>query len=381
MKHSAAVTRSLFICFLLVSASQIGCRSSTAKASETKTEPERSYQEYSDAVSNAEKAASKDEFDKFFITKAVISFSGNDIEHLSKLNVGKTGAIYVCDFDNRRISGYDSSGNNIKLIGKAGNEPGSHVFPTDAVEFNNSSVAVPDFSGHRVNIFSSDGSFKSSFIYTPQNFSAQRLVFNEANDSFYLFGNRWQTNMEGVTVGSDLMHKYSSSGEYLMSSLPFPEDYKALDLYNYSFPMTDVSGGAIYVVLPFDYTIYRVDANDNLSVFLKGNKNGFKPPSVKMDATKVPRPEAYKAAQAWELTWTPIVGLAVMGDDLLIQYQTFNPLRYTIDVWSTSSKKLKKTFSTDHLLLGRGQDNNFYFLTNLESKHQESYVITRVRTK
>jgi hypothetical protein len=196
-----------------------------------------------------------------------------------------------------------------------------------------------------------------------------------------LFGNRWQTNEKGETVGADLIHKYSPTGEYLASFQQFPEEAKSLDLYNYDFPATDIQEGDIFTVLPFDYTIYRLTEKDEFSVFLKGKKDDFIAPSVKLDASKTAPADAYKFVQSWRLKWTPIASLAVLGDDLFVQYQTFNPLRYTIDNWSISTKQLKTTIKTNYLLLNRGLDNNFYFLKNLENREQPSYEIIRAEIK
>jgi hypothetical protein len=183
-----------------------------------------------------------------------------------------------------------------------------------------------------------------------------------------LFGNRWQTNEKGETVGADLIHKYSPTGEYLASFQQFPEEAKSLDLYNYDFPATDIQEGDIFTVLPFDYTIYRLTEKDEFSVFLKGKKDDFIAPSVKLDASKTAPADAYKFVQSWRLKWTPIASLAVLGDDLFVQYQTFNPLRYTIDNWSISTKQLKTTIKTNYLLLNRGLDNNFYEIIRAEIK-------------
>jgi hypothetical protein len=122
-------------------------------------------------------------------------------------------------------------------------------------------------------------------------------------------------------------------------------------------------------------------ANDELTAFLKGGKDDFKSPDTNLDASGIAPSDVYKFVQSWRLNWTPIVSLAVWGDNLFIQYQTFNPLRYTLDVWSISTKKLKTTARTNYLLLNRGLDNNFYFLKNLEAKEQNNYEIIRAQIK
>jgi len=364
----------IFTCF-------ISCRSSKFASTEGKNQAETIFAEYSNAIATAEKLSDNEEFDKLFLNKGIVTLKGNEIKNLSQFRVGKNGNIYICDYDQKLVNQYDSLGNNVTSIGNTGNKPGSHVFPTDVAEIQNSSIAIADFQGHRVNVFSKDGSFDSSFIYTPQNFSAQRVIYNNANDSYYLFGNRWETNENDEIIGADLLHKYSSKGDYLTSHLQFPDEAKALDLYSYDSPASDLNEGNIYLALPFDYTVYRLTAKDELSVFLKGDKPDFVTPKTKMSASKVNPADSYKLFQTWRLKWTPIVSLAVLNGKLLVQYQSFNPLRYTIDVWSIPTKKLETTIKTNYMLLNRGLDNNLFFLKNLESKEQATYEIIRAEIR
>jgi hypothetical protein len=225
----------------------ISCSSSRVPVEASKTQAETVFEKYSSTVATAEKLADKDEFDKLFRAEKTITLKGEDIKNLNQFRVGRDGGIYVCDYDRKSVMLFDSSGSHKKILGKPGNAPGSHVFPTSVVEAKESALAITDFQGHRVNVFSNDGSFASSFIYTPQKFSAQNIVFNETNDSYYLFGNRWQENESGDVTGADLIHKYSSKGKYLASYLQFPDEFKTLNLYNYSFPAVDSDGGTIYM--------------------------------------------------------------------------------------------------------------------------------------
>jgi hypothetical protein len=46
-------------------------------------------------------------------------------------------------------------------------------------------------------------------------------------NDFYLCGNRWQQDSAGQVAGAELIHKYSASGDFVASYLPFPEQAKA----------------------------------------------------------------------------------------------------------------------------------------------------------
>ena len=330
---------------------------------------------YGLALQQAKDNASTDELESIFKVKTRLSLSGQDIKSLSMLRVKQDSTLLVVDNERRVAEAYDPSGAYTGTIGDLGNGPGKQVWPSDVIEVANRSVAVSDFQGHRVNIFTNDGQLRSSFIYTPQNFSAQRLIYDAANDCFFLFGNRWQTSDNGEISGADLLHKYDENGQFIASYFPFPEKAKSLDLYSFNSPAMDLSDGVLYIALPFDYTVYQLDKSGEMKALFQGANTAFKEPTVKLDTEKIPREDAYNYVQTWRLGWTPILALARISDHLLIEYQTFDKLRYTIDVWSLASGRIVKTIKTNHLMLTRGGDGYIYFLGNLENRGQSHYEI------
>lgn len=308
-----------------------------------------------------------------------VSLPGGRIKNLGQLRVGRDGTIMVVDYERKLAEVYDRGGRFVRQVGGTGNEPGAHVWPSDVAETDGGRVAVSDFQTHRVNLFEGDGSFQSSFIYTPQNFSAQSMLYDDVTRSFYLYGNRWQNDEAGQLVGAELVHKYSEGGDFIASYLPFPDAAKPLDLYAYDHPAMDIARGNLFVTLPFDYTVYRLTPEGQLSTFLKGSGDAFRPPASGLVAKQRTPAEAYRYVQNWRLTWTPISGLASDGDTLLVQYQTFDPLRYTVDLWSAATGKKIASVKTNYAVLTKGRDGYVYLLKNLESKGQESYELIRAK--
>lgn len=373
--HLTAFWRGLFVIFLMVQLSlALGCKSQKQTVRQ-KDSPSWQSNAYILALQQAKDNASSDELERVFKVKSRLSLSGQSIKSLSLLRVKQDSTILVLDNERRVAEAYDSSGAYAATIGEVGNAPGKQLWPSDAIEVANKSVAVSDFQGHRVNIFLEDGQFDSSFIYTPQNFSAQRMVYDPANDCFFLFGNRWQTNGNGEISGADLLHKYASNGQFIASYFPFPEKAKRLDLYSFNSPAIDVSDGVLYIALPFDYTIYQLDKSGEMKALFQGANTPFKEPTVKLETEKIAPEDAYNYVQTWRLGWTPILALTRIGDHLLVQYQTFDKLRYTIDVWSVASGNIVKSIKTNHLMLTRGGDGYIYFLGNLENRGQSQYEI------
>ena len=330
---------------------------------------------YSLALQGAKDNASTDELESIFKVKARVLLSGQNIKSLSLLRVKQDSTLLVVDNERRVAEAYDPSGAYTGTVGEVGNGPGKQLWPSDVIEVANQSVAVSDFQAHRVNVFANDGQFRSSFIYTPQNFSAQRMVYDAANGCFFLFGNRWQTSDNGEISGADLLHKYDQNGQFIASYFPFPEKAKSLDLYSFNSPAIDLSDGVLYIALPFDYTVYRLDKSGEMKALFQGANTAFKEPTVKLETEKIPREDAYNYVQTWRLGWTPILALARINDHLLIEYQTFDKLRYTIDVWSLASGNIVKSIKTNHLMLNRGADGYIYFLDNLENRGQSQYEI------
>jgi len=333
------------------------------------------------ALERAERSAESDGFSRAFKVEAKISLAGGDVNALSQFRVNPDGSFSVVDYERRKAGTYDRTGAYVRPIGGSGNQPGSQVWPSDAVTAGEGTTAVADFQGHRVNVFSNDGKFRSSFIYTPQNFSAQRVLYDDTTRVFYLYGNRWQMGPNGQLDGASLLHKYSADGKFVASYLPFPEEAKALDLYSYNTAALDMDKGEIFVSLPFDYKVYRLAPDGELSTYLTGKDTAFKAPTEGLEAKKRSPEEGYRYVQNWRLKWTPITNLVVDKDKLLVQYQTFDPLRYTVDVWSRATKKKLATFATNHAILTRDHEGYIYFLENLEAKGQERYDIIRAKLK
>lgn len=377
---------SIALCLVLACLCQLDCAPrQTPQAAESRytagaqappAQPDRF-----DAALEGARQGGGDELTNFFLVDSEVALPGTQINNLGQLRVGRDGTMMVVDFDRRSAEAYDRGGQFLRRIGGAGNEPGLQVWPSDVAETEDGRVAVSDFQGHRVNFFSGDGAFRSSFIYTPQNFSAQSMLYDDVTRSFYLYGNRWQNDEAGRVVGADLVHKYSGDGEFVASYLPFPDGAKPLDLYSYDHPAMDIAGGSLFVALPFDYTVYRLEPGGQLTTFLKGEGAAFKAPATGIEVKPRTPAEAYRYIQNWRLTWTPISALVCDGERLLVQYQTFDPLRYTVDVWSVTTRKRLAAFKTNYAVLTNGRDGYVYLLRNLETKGQGRYEVVRAKFK
>jgi hypothetical protein len=383
LKHLLCACLTLLLS-LLVSQCTSGKRAalSPARAAPPAAAPAAAADDaFAAALRRAQQSAQSDGLGRAFRVESKVSLSGADVTALSQFRVNGDGGFSVVDYERKAVGRYDGDGALVRRIGGGGNRPGSQVWPSDAFPAGDGTTAVADFQGHRVNVFGRDGKFLSSFIYTPQNFSAQRVIYDDTARAFYLYGNRWQVGPNGTLDGATLLHKYSAEGKFVGSYLPFPEEAKALDLYNYNTAALDIDAGDVFVSLPFEYKVYRLTPEGDLSTYLVGKDTAFRGPAEQLEPAKSSPEEAYRHVQNWRLKWTPITNLVVEKDKLLVQYQTFNPLRYTVDVWSRSTKKKLATFDTNHVILTQDSEGYVYFLENLEAKGQERYDIIRAKLK
>lgn len=332
---------------------------------------------FKEALNRARTSAHDDQFDKVFKADEKVFLSGKNISSLSRFQVTPDARMLVVDAGAQQVSAFDKTGQPVNAIGSRGSKPGFYSFPTDVTVTKSREVAVSDFQPNRVNIYSGEGEFVKSFTYTHEGFSSQRILYDDASNSFYLFGNKWKTDAGGRVLGADLVHKYTAAGDYEKSFLPFPESGKGLDLYAYDEPAIDLADGNLVIALPFEYVVYGLDPKGSLTTLLKGDSDTFKSPSTPLDVERARKEPSY--FQDWQLTWTPINNIVKSGDNLIVQYQTFSPTRYTIDVWSMQKKTKIASVKTNRAILTRDRDGYLYFLDNLDGKGQEQYGIVRAK--
>ena len=374
-------TVALLILALAAAGLQCGGRRRAADAGAQSTVAVKS-KNFKRALDMARQSEPDDQLGRVADVVGKVRLSGKRLDSLDELRVLGDGALVALDAERQAVEMFDGSGEFRRDIGAKGGRPGNYNWPSGVAEAAGGDIAVSDFQAHRVNLFSKDGAFSRSFIYTAQQYSAQRILYDGPTKSFYLFGNRWQHDGENRVTGADLVHKYNEAGEYVASYLPFPGWAKGLDLYGHDSPALDVQGGDLYVALPFEYKVYKLTPRGELTCLLEGAQPEFKAPETGIVWREGSgNSERLLHWQDWRLTWTPIVGLVVDGDRMLVQYQTFNPARYTLDVWSLAGARKLASATTNRLLLSKGPDGSVYFLSNLDTKGQDEYEVLRARLK
>jgi hypothetical protein len=298
---------------------------------------------YRQARERAAAAKAGDQLRQFLNPTAVIPLQGGRQKSVNRLTVDKTGRLFAVDFTSKTVFTYGPDGTLTGEVAHIGGKVGEYTWPSDVSLLADGGVAV---------------------------------AYSQADDCFYLFGTRWTDGKKNFA--SPLRaHCYNMDGQFVTSMLPLPGG-SLPDMSNYDVMAVDkTSAHGTWAAFPFEYAVYSLDPAG------KPRKLPWLVPTQDFKApTENPRPTSSSKEMAdmyknWEASWTPIEALVVTGKHILIQRQTFSPLRYTVDVWSTSEKRLLAQHATNYLLLGKGADDCVYCLDNFDATDQPGYRIIR----
>jgi hypothetical protein len=319
----------------------------------------------SKAVEKARTAQGSDEILSLLRETKPVMLEGGSPSVVSRLAVADSDELFILDPFSRRIKAFSADGKYERQLGQNGQAPGQYTTPTDVTVAGNS-IVVDDFTVHRINHYSPAGSFARSFIYSPQAFGSSRLAYFPKSGKYVLFGNKWLPRITpSADQSADLVNIYDPDGHYRASTFQFPDRFLKLNLIASDAPedYVDAANDRIYFALPFEYKVYSVSSSGEVSTVLNQPSAGFKEPSTRCDPKA--GPEGVKAFQSWLLSWTPIVGVWKTGSNLMIEYQTFDPLRYTIDVRDAKSQRLIKQLRTNYRYLTTDSRGRNWFVKDL----------------
>jgi hypothetical protein len=290
---------------------------------------------------------------------------------MTQVEMSPDGNIAIADVAGAKVSLFNHDGEFVKQLGSKGSGPSQYYLPA-SLTVTQDSYAVADFEKRRVNIYGFDGSFERSFIYTPQNFAASRILYLRPVDAFVLTGNRY---FEGDTGGKvvKLLHFYDSQGKFSGSSfLTLKPSAISMNLVSDDrLVIAREASGTYLCAVPFTDTLYRIGAAGEPDVVIDHAFKGFKQPEKGIALNS-----EMSAYNAWELSWTPIVAVASSPSSYLIEYQTFDPLRYTLIIYSKHDLTQEpRVYKTNSLLLSSESGNTLYFDKNVTNVGDQPYEL------
>jgi hypothetical protein len=128
--------------------------------------------------------------------------------------------------------------------------------------------------------------------------------------------------------------------------------------------------GELLAVPSLNY-LYLISTSGQVEQTLPISYKGYKPPTAGPQIEKNTMSKFF----TWELQWTPIVAVGSTNNLYLVEYQTFNPLRYTIHAWPKDGQGDAVDYQTNSLLLASRGDGKLWFLKNLDNMGAQQYVI------
>ena len=129
------------------------------------------------------------------------------------------------------------------------------------------------------------------------------------------------------------------------------------------------------MAFPYEYVVYLIE-NGSARPLVAGPSRAFHQPALPLVFPGPSPLENIHAFEDWSLKCTLINKIVAIDDaTLLVQYETFSPLRYELDVWDLHSKRMLRSVRTNHRLLASAGGGGAYFLEQLETAGQPEYTI------
>ncbi len=175
------------------------------------------------------------------------------------------GSFYISDSQNNRILHIGADGSVINSFGQRGEGPGEFdsLFDIDTDSDNN--VYALDYQRRRISIFDASGNFIRTI---PVEEMGMRLTVAE-NNTFYL-------GIFAIIQQSDyLVTKYDTEGSRTQQLVEAPEDYGNI----FSLINITTIDDAFYCAFPYPYRIERYDQDGNLQRVILREHPEFKPPT------------------------------------------------------------------------------------------------------
>ncbi|HEY6390206.1 MAG TPA: hypothetical protein VIX89_02940 [Bryobacteraceae bacterium] len=330
---------------------------------------------FKSALDTASRGAGADRIGDIVSNARSISIPGSKVGHLSTVLPGEAGRFYIMDGANQHLYTFHDSDGQLQPLGRKGSGPGSYVWPT-GLSYTNKPAAggapdlwFTDFRQSRINRITLSGEYVSSFPISEQPYSAKGIVQDPSTGELHVCGNLSQGF--GRTY---VLHDYTSDGTFEQSRFELPRKALELNLDAADDCYFTTAGQRVLVAFPFDYKIYSI-THDAITPILS-KAGDFAMPTAPLVFPNGPVSDKLRAYDDWTMTFTPIRKIvAPDANTLLVQYQTFSPLRYRVDMWDLRNSRLIRSAATNYRMLDAAPDGRVFFLKNQESSEQPTFEV------
>jgi hypothetical protein len=273
---------------------------------------------------------------------------------------------------------FDHDANFLKIIARKGEGPGELKFPISVTIDNNGDILILDLPQKRINRFSKDKGFISSFLISRP--PAQGVSIKVDSKGFILMTGFRRLDYRKLEFGM-WISKYDSKGKYLGSFFPSSKYNKNWVWRIGPFCIFDIDKeDIIYAIQHCDYKISKYNPEGKLLNTFGKTPYYFRYPKVeqKIDFKNISRFELISKFEKLSSSWTKIIDLMIVKNTYLLLFIEINNLikgfnkKYVIDIWDKEGNFVAGGIQTDYRLLCRDKEDNLYFLIN---KDEQKYSI------
>jgi tripartite motif-containing protein 71 len=176
------------------------------------------------------------------------------------IEVDLSGNIYIVDSGNHSIKKIDSDGNELLTWGDFGTTDGCFSFPKGIAMDSVGYIYVVDSGNNRIQKFSSEG----NWIRTWGSYGSDNGLFSNPTDI--------AVDAEGYVYVTDTdnrrVQKFSETGEWIASYTNNENDGVSFSRLS---GITVDDSGNIYVSENESYSVYKINTDENIETFWKGN--------------------------------------------------------------------------------------------------------------
>ena len=305
------------------------------------------------ALATAQSATADDELHSAFRAVDEIVLDGPQLARLSLARLTTNRLLVVMDNVTPTVELFDLAGAHRATVGGPGIGSSLYGLPLSIVDWDDGLVGILDARRARLGLYRSTGQYDHTMLLAQHNVLPINIARDPATARLtYVMGRRSSTepNDTGAFV-EHLVHGVDNNNRLMWSAVEFPSerDFPS-SRADYS-PSFALPHDTLYVAFPFQYRIHAVAPDGSATTIVDASVAAFQPPATPLMIDGQNQEEVLGIWQDWRVSWTPIVAVAVHGDQLFVQYQVFDPLRYAIDVWSVATGDRLHSLRTNHRLL------------------------------
>lgn len=301
---------------------------------------------------------------RFFISEGTIPLKvETPMRGLKDLKVDSRGNIWVVDALQRIVLKFGADGSLIRTIDRFASE--RFIRPLGLFVDKQNNVYVADAGKKSIYVFTNAGEALRSMQVKHD---LQTLQINSRGE-FIIAG----FNGEKFPQKGFYLNRYDRAFNFIRAFEPVDEKLDKLNLSYFDGVYFDTDeNDNIYCVQPVTYRVKKYNREGRLLQVIAGQNRYYHPPRYLPEETFRDRDKF----SVWLQSWTPIAALQVTRKGFVIVQFMQRRGRFWIDIYKPNGKPLYREVLVEYPLLGRDQDDKFYFLIS-----KDPYILGKFRLR